>query len=136
MKVFFDNNTSYVLADTLDGFIRHRGHSAHHISHLPCGAGAADVTWMTMIGESGDEWIVITGDLRIQRNKAERAAFRQMMLKGFALMPAYQRMPIQEVASILIWRWPKMEELMSLVAPPALYEMSISRSGQFRPLPL
>jgi hypothetical protein len=59
-----------------------------------------------------------------------------MQLKGFALAPAYQRTPIEEVASILVRRWPKMEELMRLVAPPALYELPISRSGRFRPLPL
>jgi hypothetical protein len=136
VKVFFDNCTSPVLASTLDGFIRHRGHSAHHIRDLPCGAAAADVTWMAMVGENAEEWLVITGDLRVQRNKAERAAFRQMQLKGFALAPAYQRTPIEEVASILVRRWPKMEELMRLVAPPALYELPLSRSGRFRPLPL
>jgi hypothetical protein len=106
LKVFFDNCTSPVLASTLDGFIRHRGHSAHHIRTLPCGASADDI------------------------------AFRQMMLKGFALSPAYQRTPIQEVASLLIWRWLQMEELMSLVAAPALYELPISRAAKFRPLPL
>ncbi len=91
---------------------------------------------MTMIAESDETWIVVTGDLRIQRNKAERAAFRQMMLKGFALTPAYQRTPIQELASILVWRWFQMEELMSLVAAPALYELPLSRAAKFRPLPL
>jgi hypothetical protein len=136
LKVFFDNCTSPVLASTLDGFIRHRGHSAHHIRTLPCGASADDIVWMTMVAESDEAWIVITGDLRIQRNKPERAAFRQMMLKGFALSPAYQRTPIQEVASLLIWRWLQMEELMSLVAAPALYELPISRAAKFRPLPL
>lgn len=102
MRVFFDNCTSPVLATTLDGFIQHLGHEAHHIRTLSCGPDASDLEWMDMLRRNGDEWIVITGDGRIQRNKAERAAFRQAALKGFVLAPSYQKTPLNQTAATLI----------------------------------
>ena len=136
MKVFFDNCTPPVLADTLAGFISHFGHSAHHIKDLACGRHAADLVWIEMLASSKEDWVVITGDLRITRNRAERTAFRQAMLKGFVLAPAYQKTAMNQIAAILVWRWPSMETLMSSVAPPALYELPVNRSAGFRQLPL
>ncbi len=91
---------------------------------------------MDMLARSGDDWIVITGDGRIHRNKAERAAFRQAGLKGFVLAPSYQKTPLNQVASILVWRWPAMEDLIRLVAAPALLEIPINRAARFTTLPL
>lgn len=136
MKLFFDNCTSPVFADTLGGFVRHLGHSAHHISTLPCGRGADDLVWIKMLAETGKDWLVITGDIRISRNKAERSAYRQAGLIGFALAPAYQKAPVNHVASLLVWRWPEMENLVQLVAAPALYELPISRQARLRSLSL
>jgi hypothetical protein len=136
VNVFFDNCTSPVLATTLGGYISNFDGSAHHIRTLPCGASASDLVWIDMLRQSKEDWIVITGDGRIERNKAERTAFRQAMLKGFVLAPAYQKTPVHQTASILIWRWPDMEKLIQSVAAPALYELPINRSGRFRQLPL
>ena len=55
-------------------------------------------------------------------------------LSGFVLAPAYQKTPIYQQASILLWRWPDMEKLMGLAR--GLYELPISRSGRIKPLPL
>ena len=136
MKVFFDNCTSPVLANTLGAYIVSLGHCAHHIRTLPCGASAPDLVWIDMLSRSKADWVVITGDGRIQRNKAERAAFRHAMLKGFVLAPAYHRTPVHQTASILLWRWPNMEKLIQSVAPPALYELPINRNAGFKQLPL
>ena len=89
-----------------------------------------------MLRRSEGEWIIITGDGRIERNKAERTALRQAMLKGFVLAPAYQRTAINQTASVLIWRWPDMEALMEQVSAPALFELPINRHTRFKPLPL
>lgn len=136
MKLFFDNCTSPVLAGTLDGFVRHLGHSAHHIKDMPCGRDAPDVEWIKLL--SGDQalWVVVTGDDRIRRNKAERAAFRSAGLRGFALTPSYHRTPIHQQASFLLWRWPEMEQILSLLGGPVMYELPMSRSSKIRPLPL
>ncbi|MBB6169913.1 hypothetical protein [Chelatococcus composti] len=112
MNVFFDNCCSPALASTLNGYISHSGHRACHIADLPCGRHAADEEWIAMLAEDDGHWIVITGDYRIYRNKAQRAAFRASGLSGFVLAPAYQKTPIYQQASILLWRWPDMEKLM------------------------
>lgn len=135
MRVFLDNCTSPVLAETLDGYLRHRKDSASHIRDLPCGRHASDMEWMAYLAGTGDDWLVITGDRKIQRNKAERAAFRQAGLKGFALAPGYQTTKIHQQASLLIWRWPDIDSLLKL-APPFLFEIPMHRQAGFRQLPV
>jgi hypothetical protein len=136
VKVFFDNCTSPVLASTLDGFIRHLSHSAHHIKDLPCGRNATDLEWIKILGADRGLWMVVTGDDRIRKNKAERAAFRSAELSGFVLTPAHQKTPMHQVASFLLWRWREMEQLFGLVGGPAVYELPLSRTSKIRQLPL
>lgn len=136
MNVFFDNCTSPVLTATLDGFLRHGGGRAAHIRDLPCGPHARDVEWIDFLRSDGAEWMVITGDGRISKNAAERAAFRSAGLRGFVLAPAYQKTPTHQVASFLLWRWPDVEQLMSLVSGAALFELPMHKSSKIRQLPL
>lgn len=135
MKVFFDNCTPPVLAATLDGFIRSEGHSAYHIKDLPCGPHATDLEWIQMLASERRVWMVVTGDARIGKNKATRAAYRAAELSGFVLARAYQKTPMHKVASFILWRWPEMEQLFSLTGA-ALYELPMNRSRKIRPLPL
>jgi hypothetical protein len=136
LKIFFDNCTSPVLSETLNGFVAHLGHQAFHIKDLPCGRHASDLEWIEMLARDPGVWILVTGDTRIQKNKAQRAAYRSAGLRWFVLSPAYQKVPMHKCASFLIWRWPEMEQLMNLVGGAALYELPMSRSGRMRQLPL
>lgn len=136
MKFFFDNCTWPPLAATLDGFLRHAGHSAVHIKDMPCGRDATDLEWIGMLAPESSEWTVITGDLRIQKNRAERLAFRQASLQGFVLAPAYHKTPMHKATSFVLWRWPDLEQLIALTAAPFLFELPMSRSSLIRPLPL
>lgn len=135
MRVFFDNCTTPVLAETVNGYLRHQKGSASHIRDLPCGRHASDMEWMAYLAGTGDDWLVVTGDRRIQKNKAERAAFRQAGLKGFVLAPGYQTTKIHQQASLLIWRWPDIDSLLKL-APPFLFEIPMHRQAGFRQLPV
>lgn len=136
MRVFFDNCTTPVLAETLNGYLRHRDDSASHIRDLPCGRHAADLEWMAYLAGTGDDWLVVTGDRRIQKNKAERAAFRQAGLKGFVLASGYQKTPIHQQASFLIWRWPDINGLLKTLEPPFLFEIPMHRQAGFKQLPV
>ena len=136
MRVFFDNCTSPVLATTLNGFIQHWNHDAVHIKDLPCGRHAKDVDWIVLLAKSGDDWLVVTGDLRIQRLRAERLAFRHAGLKGIVLAPAYQNFAVNQQASFLLWRWPDIEGIIRQIAAPFLFELPTNRSSRIRPLPL
>lgn len=136
MKFFFDNCTSPVLATTIHDFVQNFGHSAHHIADLPCGRHAPDSEWMAMLSSDANSWVIITGDDRIRRNRAERMAFRSAELRGFVLKPAYQKTPMHQCASFLLWRWKEVEQLMQLVGGAALYELPMSRTSKLRQLPL
>ncbi|KAB1068819.1 PIN-like domain-containing protein [Methylobacterium planeticum] len=136
MRIFLDNCTSPVLASTLHGFVQHLGHSAEHIKDLPCGRSAPDVVWIEYLAATDDDWLVITGDLRIQRNPAERRAFRNAGLKGLVLANAYQSTPMHQQVSFFLWRWPDVEDLIRITRAPFLFEMPMARKSRLRSLPL
>jgi hypothetical protein len=114
MKVFFDNCTSPVMARTLHGFISRDRHEAVHVRDLPL-THPTDVQWIDYLAAERGDWIVITGDGRIRRNRAEWAAFRQAGLKGVVLAPAYQKTPLHKQCAVLLYQWPDLVEMM---APP------------------
>jgi hypothetical protein len=139
VRVFFDNCTAPVFADTLHAFIKVGGHSAHHIGSvpgLPDGRATKDVDWIEFLRRSSDQWIFITGDGRVQRNRAERTALRNAGLHGFVLAPAYQKTPLNQVAAVLIWKWPELVKVTELLSPPTMHEIPIRIGSKLRQLPL
>jgi hypothetical protein len=113
-------------------------HRAYHISHdhsLGIGRHARDEEWVDAIGQSSDRWVIVTGDDRIRRNALLRAALRQAEIQGFVLASAYQKSPLHMVASVLVRKWPEMEQQINLAKGPALFELSINYRSGFKPLP-
>jgi hypothetical protein len=45
-------------------------------------------------------------------------------LKAFVLATAYQKTPVNQCASVRLWRWPEMERFITLAAPGSMFEMS------------
>ncbi len=139
MNVFFDNCTSPVLATTLDGFIHAFGHRARHIKDLPGlsnGRHATDLEWISHLRADNASWIFISGDGRILKNRAERAALRSAGLHGFVLALAYQRSPLNQVGATLVWKWPEIDAVTNLVAAPSMHEIPIGKVSKLRALPL
>lgn len=137
MRVFFDNCTPPWLASTLDGFISHYGHHACHIKDvdgLPKGRHTADIDWIEHI-RAGKDWIFVSNDLRLLKNKAELAALRRSGLYGFVLASGYQSLPDHHIAANLIWRWPEIENAMRAVSA-AVFEIPVKRGAKLRPLGL
>jgi len=125
LRIFVDNCLSYVLASTLNGYVTHLGHTAVHIRNMRCGPHASDV-----------EWMVITGDLRISKNRPERLAFAKANLKGIALAPGYQSLRVHQQASIILWRWPDIENAVAQFQPPFLFELPVGKNTGLRALRL
>ena len=137
MKVFFDNCTSPVLADILDSLLSADRDGAHHIRGLPelgLDASTPDIAWMNALSSHSNEWVVSTGDDRIHRNRIERQAWLRAGLKGFVLARGYQKMPIHQQASNLLWRWPEMKRFIESAAKASLFELPVKRSAGFRSL--
>ena len=96
-----------------------------------------DEDWIRRLGEDRPaDWIVVTGDKRITKNKAERAAWIKAGLRGFVLAPAFhkKKTPVHQQAALLLWRWPTMETFILATTPGSLFELPVSRGGRFRPL--
>lgn len=136
MKIFFDNCLSPVLAESLNGFVAHLGHRAFHIKDLPCGRDASDEDWITLLAKDADDWLVVTGDGRIAKSKALRLAYWRANLFGYVLAPAYQKQPLNQVCSTLLWHWPLMESAACSVQRPALFELPMQRGGKLKSLTL
>jgi hypothetical protein len=139
VNVLLDNCTAPVFAATLDGFISSFGHRAFHIKDvpgLPNGRHSTDLEWISHLQESGDSWIFITGDGRVLRNPAVRAALRSADLHGFVLAPAYQKAPLHQVAATIVWKWPEIEAITNLVDTPSMHEIPIGKMSKLRSLPL
>ncbi|WP_414138852.1 hypothetical protein [Rhizobium sp. BR 249] len=78
----------------------------------------------------------VSGDGRVLKNPAERAALRSAGLHGFILAPAYQKTPMNQVASVLVWRWPEILQITRLLAPPSMHEVPINKGTRLRALPM
>jgi hypothetical protein len=135
VRVFFDNCTSPILANALNALIEPFGLKARHIRFMPdyrFSAATLDEEWISSLGaDNPADWVVITGDHRIRKNRAERAAWIRANLKGFVLAKSYQKTPINQCASILLWRWPEMEQFIRLAAPGSMFELPINRRSGF-----
>ena len=139
MNVLFDNCTSPVLATTLDGFIQSSGHRAYHIANVPGllkGRATPDLEWIDHLRQSPRDWIFVSGDGRVLKNSAERAALRSAGLHGFILAPAYQKTPLNQLAATLVWKWPEIQKVTELLSPPSMHEIPVGRMKKLRPLPL
>lgn len=135
MNVLFDNCTSPVMASTLHGFVQHDGHRAIHLRQLPI-QHPTDIEWIEYISSAGEEWLVVTGDQRIRKNKAEAQAFRRARLRGVVLAASYQKTPMNRCCAVLIDQWPRLYETISRFDPPFLLELTINFRGNFRQLPI
>ena len=136
MRIFVDNCISHVVASTLNGYVAHLGHDTVHVRDLACGPHAADVVWMAALRATGDDWLVLTGDMRISKNRPERFAFARSNLKGIALAPAYQNLPMHQRVSTILWRWPDIENAVVRFQPPFLFELPVGRNTGLRTLRL
>jgi hypothetical protein len=137
VNVLFDNCTAPVFASTLHGFISHQGHAAYHIKDvpgLPKGRHSADLEWIDHLRRSPEHWIFISGDTRVLKNPAERAALRSAKLHGFILAAAYQKTPLHQVAATVVWRWPELLKVIELLAAPSTHEIPIGKNTKLRQL--
>lgn len=89
-----------------------------------------------MLQDDPDDWIVVTGDLRISRNHPERAAYRAAGLFGIVLSRGLLRLKVNEQAALILWRWPVIYHQYRVVSRPALYELPAGRGSKLRSLPL
>ena len=78
------------LAAAVAGLEQAQGSGGHAVIHLGAKLprNTDDVVWIRALAAERD-WIIVSGDLRITRNKAERLAWRESGLTAFFLKSAW-----------------------------------------------
>lgn len=130
MNVLFDHNLSFRLAHALAALLSDQ----HNIVALKdkFQTDIDDVAFIKELSREG-HWIVISGDYRITRNKAERLAFQQSRLTGFFMAPALKKAPVLKQLERLCALWGTIITVAGATAPGALFELPM-KTTRVRPL--
>jgi hypothetical protein len=115
-----DENLPPVMAKALAALFAEK----HEIIHVTqkFGRGVKDIEWITTLNAEG-RWIVISGDRRIAKNKAEQQAFKGSKLVGFFLAPSLQRSKLTKQMERLMALWETIEKQAELVGGGAMFEI-------------
>ena len=120
MKIFFDHNISHALPEALQAIFPDEHEIVALEKKFP--RTISDIDWIAALSSEG-HWIVISGDLRITRNRAERQAFRSSKLTGFFMAPALKKARVIKQLERLCALWDNIVLLSTAAAPGALYEL-------------
>lgn len=104
MRFFFDNNLAPRFAEALrvlDG-------GTHTITHLRerFAPQIADLDWINALASEGD-WVIISGDVRISKNRLERQAWLESGLTAFFLAKGWTGLRLWDQAWRLMKWWPE-----------------------------
>ena len=132
MRLLFDNNISPRVPRAINALISGEGSEAIPLrDKFP--ANTPDIDWIESIGNEGG-WSVISGDQRITKNRAERAAWMQTTLIGFFMESGLLKLdPVQQTARLLLWL-PVLQRQLALVRGPALFALPLRSSSKLRQL--
>ncbi len=130
MKVFFDHNMSPAMARALAELFRKQ----HEVTFLAekFARDTRDIDWISALSSEG-QWIVISGDRRITRNRAEYHAFRNSNLIGFFLSEGLYKASVIKQMERLLALWSTMEGVCERVQGGAMFELPM-RSTRLRQL--
>jgi hypothetical protein len=121
VKFFFDNTLSLKLVRALREL-----EQSHNITHLTERflPNTPDVMWISELAQERN-WIVISGDFRISRNRGERKAWRESDLVGFFLARGWGNLPLWEHAWRFLKCWQVIVSQASQARPPAAFSVQV-----------
>jgi hypothetical protein len=102
VKFFLDNNLPPALARAL-----HELSTPHEVTHLreKFKADTPDVDWIQALASERD-WVIVSGDIRISRNRDELRAWSESGLTAFFLEKAWAHLEFWTKATKLVQWWP------------------------------
>lgn len=117
-----DENLPPALAKALSALFAGK----HEVIHIreKFGPGIADTDWIKSLNNDGT-WVVISGDRRITKNKAERRVFQSSKLIGFFLAASLQRSPLTKQMERLMAVWAGIEMQVASVAGGSMFIVPI-----------
>lgn len=123
MNFIFDNNLPPALAQGIGALTKPDGHAVEHLRNR-FAPNTPDVDWIEKLGSEG-RWIILSGDLRIFRNRHEREVWRASGLTAFFLAKGWINHKFWEQAWRMMRWWPVIVEVAQLVQPGAAFEVPL-----------
>ena len=117
MRFFFDNCVSSNLVEALRCLDK-RHHLVHHREKFD--PDTPDPIWIGALAQEGD-WIIVSGDPRISRGQAERAAWIESRLTAFFCGDAWGSRKLMTQASEMLRWWDDIIELSKKAAQGSGY---------------
>ncbi|MFJ6321976.1 DUF5615 family PIN-like protein [Rhizobium sp. P44RR-XXIV] len=130
MKVLFDHNLSPRLARSLQALMGDDHEIVALRDKFP--PNIKDVDLIAELSKQGG-WIFISGDRRITRNRAEKAAFQSSKLVGMFLSQGLYKSSVLKQAERLIALWPAIGTVAGNVSGGAMFELPM-KSSKLSPL--
>ena len=123
MRVVVDENLPPALARALAALFV----DEHEIIHIRdrFGPSVTDLEWIPQLSGEGS-WLVISGDRRIRRNKAEFNAFRASRLIGFFLSAGVNKAPLVKQAERILSLWSGIETFAERAKPGSMFELPMT----------
>ena len=123
MKVFFDHNMSPAMARALRELFKDQHESVCLTDKFR--KSASDLEWIGALSREG-RWVVVSGDRRITKNRAEYAAFRTSKLVGFFLSKGLYKSPVIKQTERILALWENIESVAGNVEGGAMFELPMT----------
>ena len=79
---------------------------------------------------------MLSGDIQITRRPAERAAWHRSKLNGLFLAPGWRKMrTVEQAGKLLLW-WPSLVQAEKVIAPGAIFQLSINPGSKLAQIPI
>ena len=132
MIFFTDENISDRLAAILDIFDRKNQICAHKDSFEK---GVSDIEWLKKVSSWEEKPVVLCGDIRILKNKAERQVLKECDLMFVYLAGAWMKLGWNEQVWKATKAWPAITKAVGRVRYPSVFEVSINgKVGMVSPI--
>jgi hypothetical protein len=130
VKFFFDHNLSPAMARALRELFKDK----HEIAYLAekFRRDTPDIEWIVELSREG-QWVVLSGDRRITRNRAEYHAFRNSNLIGLFLSPGLYKAPVAKQMERILALWENIETVCKTIQGGAVFELP-TKSTRLRQL--
>jgi hypothetical protein len=123
VKFFFDNNLAAKIARGLNGFVAPE-HQVVHLKEL-FAANTDDSVWMTELARQ-EEWVIITGDMRIGKNPLEIQAWKEAGHTIFFLKPGWMKLMFWDQAQKFVKCFPEIIKTASKASRSSSFVVSVN----------
>ena len=132
MRFFLDNCLSPRQAKALNALSEADGHKVvHRMDQFA--RNTPDEVWIPAIAKQ-EEWVIVSGDMRIFKSRLLRQVWIEARLTTFFLGKGWMNQEFWEQAWWLVRWWPRIIQQAELVERGAGFEVPAKPHGKFTPL--